>query len=51
MLFRSEISDLEDSLEAEAEESGFARAAAEEIARLALQTNSLEQVRDELGLS
>ena len=51
MMTEEEISDLEDSLEAEAEESGFARAAAEEIARLALQTNSLEQVRDELGLS
>lgn len=51
MMTEEEISNLEDSLEAEAEESGFARVAAEEIARLALQTNSLEQVRDELGLS
>ena len=51
MMTEQDISDLEDSLEAEAEESGFARAAAEEIARLALQTSSLEQVRDPLGLS
>lgn len=43
MMTEEEISDLEDSLEAEAEESGFARAAEEEIARLALQTNSLEE--------
>ena len=43
MMTEEEISDLEDSLEVEAEESGFARAAEEEIARLALQTNSLEE--------
>lgn len=51
LMTEQEIADLEDSLEQQAQESGFAQDAAEEIARMALQTNSLEQVRDELGLS
>lgn len=51
MMTEQDISALEVSLEQEAQESGFAREAAEEIARLALRTNSLEQVRSELGLS
>ena len=46
-----DIADLENSLESQAVTSGFAQEAAMEIARAALQADSLDQVRDEFGLA
>lgn len=50
-LSEEDIKNLEDGLEAQAQESGFARAAAEELAWMAMQADSLEQARRELGMT